>query len=222
MVCRSSGSQVQTCVLGACRACSTGPLSLQSLAQSQSSDWWWSRCFKLFLCYMTKTCLLDHECHHWVSHCLLAFPQKRSFVPTGLHLVFPVDTITASQVILWNNSKPGYPFSMLPLEPHFVINHCLCASHAPHAWESTALWDFWESASRQLSVQVCLSVGGMERCSGEWGAGSGAYWWWLWGRNRSDIWQMDCRERELWAGSISNLRKSRMFMLTLLEPWFHL
>lgn len=108
MVCRSSGSQVQTCVLGACRACSTGPLSLQSLAQSQSSDWWWSRCFKLFLCYMTKTCLLDHGCHHWVSHCLLAFPQKRSFVPTGLHLVFPVDTIAASPVILWNNSRPGY------------------------------------------------------------------------------------------------------------------
>lgn len=174
MVCRSCGSQVQTCVLGVCRTCSTGPLWLQSLAQSRSSDWWWSRCFKLFLCYMTNTCLLDHEWHQWVSHCLLAFPQKRIFVPAGLRLVFPVDTITASQVIPWNNSRPGYPFFMLPVEPHFVINHCLHASHASCAWESTAVWDFWGPASRQLSVWVCLSAGDTERCRGEWGAGPGA------------------------------------------------
>lgn len=219
MVCRSCRSQVQTCVLGVCRACSTGPLWLQSLAQPQSSDWWWSRCFKMFLCYVTKACLLGHEWHHWVSHCLLAFPQKN---PGGLHLVFLVDTIAASSVILHNNSRPGYTLSMLPVEFHSVINHCLCASHAPCAWESTAMGDFWGPASQQLSGQVCLSAGDMEKCGGEWGAVPAACWWWLRGRNRSGMWQVDCRERELWAGSISSLKKSRMFMLTLPEPWFHL
>lgn len=64
------------------------PLWLRSLARSQSRDWCWSRCFKLLLCCMTKMCLWDHEWHHWVSHCLLAFPQKKNFVPAGLHWVF--------------------------------------------------------------------------------------------------------------------------------------
>lgn len=120
----------------------------------------------MFLCYVTEACLLDREWHQWISHCLLAFPQERNFVPAGLHLVFLVDTIAASQVILQSNSRPGYTLSMLPGELHFVINHCLCASHAPCAWESTAMGDFWGSGSQQLSVQVCLSAGDVseEQC----------------------------------------------------------